>query len=300
MKKNYLEMAKRKRQTKNKITQQHLRDLHIDDLKCLLYCECDPASYGKWMEKKLEYDTNYLIRKISASKDCGEFNIGGKISEMKTTYLNMSGVYRLANVRPWQKIDYYVLFLIDCENDFQLRVFMVSKEFLYGNLKFKAMDNPQSVNDNNDNVNVGTTFKPSFITELEKVNILRGSTYDDLKDYIYYMNNHTKQVSVKSNKKTSNSYRNKMTKVSFKLNGNINITGNSNIEVVSRLCSMIGYKNIVGAMWDSQISKVQTELFKVDIGGGYFLNPKFSIRDIRNNINNINKKKDMDIKLIES
>ena len=292
-------MAKKKRLTKNNITQQHLRELHIDDLKCLLYCECDPASYGKWMEKKLEYDTDYLIKKISATKDCGEFNIGGKVSEMKTSYLNRSGVYRITNIRPWQDIDCYLLFLIDCDNDFKLNVYMLPKDYLMGEFKFVPVNNVKEINEKQEDKNLGTTFKPSCLIDFEKHNILRGSTYVDLMDYVYYMNKQVPSNKVNSIKKKSTSLRNKMTKVSFKLNGNINITGNSNIEVVSRLCSMIGYKNIVGAMWDSQISNVQTELFKVDIGGGYFLNPKFSIRDIRTNISNINKKKDMDIKLIE-
>ena len=292
-------MAKKKRLTKNKITQKHLETLNIDDFKCLLYCECDPASYGKWMEKKLEYDTNYLIRKITASEDCGEFNIGGKISEMKTTYLNMSGVYRLANVRQWQKIDYYVLFLIDCDNDFNLRVFMVSKEFLYENLKFKPMDNVQSVNDNNDKVNMGTTFKPDFIDKLEKYNILRGSTYNDLKDYIYYMND-KQNVEKKITKRKVNKVRNKKTKITIKINDFLDVTGSSNKEVITKLAQSIGYKNIVGAVWDSQISTLQTKTFEVPIGGGYYLNPKFSIRDIRSNINNINKKKKMNIEIIEN
>lgn len=299
MKKNYLEMAKKKRLTKNNITQQHLRELHIDDFKCLLYCECDPASYGKWMEKKLEYDTDYLIKKISATKDCGEFNIGGKVSEMKTSYLNRSGVYRITNIRPWQDIDCYLLFLIDCDNDFKLKIYMLPKDYLMREFKFVPVNNVKEINEKQEDKNLGTTFKPSSLIDFEKNNILRGSTYVDLMDYVYYMNKQVPSNKVNSIKKKSTSLRNKMTKVSFKLNGNINITGNSNIEVVSRLCSMIGYKNIVGAVWDSQISNTQTELFKVDIGGGYFLNPKFSIRDIRTNINNINKKKDMDIKLIE-
>ena len=48
---------------------------------------------------------------------------------------------------------------------------------------------------------------------------------------------------------------------------------------------------MLGDIWNSQLSKQPTKLRNVPVGDGYYFNPKFSIRDLKSNINNIQKKK---------
>ena len=175
----WLTEAKIRKVTKNKITNEDLK-MNIDEFVCKLYCICDPASYGKWLEKKFVYDAMGYVSTIDAKHDRGEMLIGEKVSEMKTSYFNQRGVYRLANLRVWQKIDNYILFLIDTEDEFKLKVYMVSPETIYHNLNFAAMDNTLNVNEGNEKVNMGTVFRKSFIKVLDENNMLRGNDYVDL------------------------------------------------------------------------------------------------------------------------
>ncbi len=297
MSKNYLELAKKRRLTKNNITEEHIKNLNISNFVCLLYDRCDPASYGKQMEVKLIHDTNHLIKKIATSEEMGEFLIGGKKVEMKTSYLGKNGTYRLANMRDWQKVDYFCLFLVDSENDFQLRVYLVDVKFIFNNCSLSAMDNSKKINDANNSYNKGTNFRPKFLEDLNEVNILRGNTYEDLKDYIFYMNGKPTENGVSKLRKVSK--RNKATKVSFIVNGVHEVNGKTNRETVAKLSQLLGYENIVGKFWDSQLSTQQDKTFTISIGGGYYLNPKFSIRDIRNNINMLNQKTNFNVRVVE-
>jgi hypothetical protein len=79
------------------------------------------------------------------------------------------------------------------------------------------------------------------------------------------------------------------------VNGTQKITGKNNSEVMVNLIKNLGVKNCVGAIWNSQLSKVPTKLRNVELEDGYYLNPKFSIRDLKSNINNIRKKKGISI-----
>lgn len=175
----WLNQAIERKKTKNKITKTDL-EMNINEYVCKLYCICDPASYGKWLEKKFIYDTIGYVSTIDAKHDRGEMLIGETINEMKSSYFNQAKVYRLANLRPWQRIDNYILFLIDTEDNFKLRVYVVPSKTIYENLNFAPMDNTMNVNETNERVNVGTTFNKQFIEILNKDNILKGNTYDDL------------------------------------------------------------------------------------------------------------------------
>lgn len=292
---NYLEMAKQRRLYKNKITNEDIKYLSINDFVCKLYHDCDPASYGKQMEHRLTHDTENLIRGIKASDERGEYSINGKVLEIKTSYFNRNGYYRITNMRPWQEIDYYVLFFVDCDNDFKLNTFLIKSEFIYNNSHITAQDNSKKINEHNQYYNVCTNLKPEFLKLLEKENVLRGTDYNDLVDYIYYMNGNSK----KRVTETITKERNKAVSVSFRVNDSCEISGKSNIESVAKLSQMIGYENIVGKFWDSQLSRHMDKTFNVPIGGGYYLNPKFSIRDIRTNIKSLNKKTGLNVKIIE-
>ena len=93
--------------------------------------------------------------------------------------------------------------------------------------------------------------------------------------------------------------RNKAIKVSFIVNEVHEVIGKTNSETVAKLSQLLGYENIVGKFWDSQLSRQQDKTFTVSIGGGYYLNPKFSIRDIQKNIKMLNKKTNYNVRIVE-
>jgi hypothetical protein len=190
----WLDKAIERKKTKNKVSKEELQ-MNINDFVCKLYCDCDPASYGKWLEKKFILDSMGYVSTINAKQDKGEMLIGEQINEMKSSYFNQAKVYRLANLRVWQKINNYILFLIDTEDNFKLRVFMVDKNVIYENLNFAPMDNTFNVNEGNEKVNMGTTFRKEFIEVLEQNNKLRSSNYDDLLIYAAINGNKKSQVS---------------------------------------------------------------------------------------------------------
>jgi hypothetical protein len=291
METNYLNLSLQRKKVKNVIDPIDYQIDSIREFAAKVWYVCDPCKYGKVWEEKIKYDSNNILQSVSAKEGRGEFRLGERFGEIKTSYLNKAEHYRVANIRDWQKYDLFLFNFID--DTFNVQFYLIPKEVLMFNFNMNNMDNLKDINKFNEYTNKATNIKIDQLSVLDTFNLLKGNTYEDLIGYIHYVGNNT--VTPKKKETTTTVGRNPMTRVSLVVNGTQKITGKNNSEVMVNLIKNLGVKNCVGAIWNSQLSKVPTKLRNVELEDGYYLNPKFSIRDLKSNINNIRKKKGISI-----
>jgi hypothetical protein len=285
--KELLEKVNELKKQSNKITEDDYKLSPFSFIMTLVLKHINPQEKGiKWENYNEQKLAKYLIKLLSH----GDFKTKwGKVFEFKFS-MPESKNFNIKNIRTWEKIDYYYVTLVDVFDNYRQYHLVVPNDAIINNplLNLHLQNTDNNVGNYEDKGLAVSYPLKRMLKALLSHNVLNGTEYEDVINYME--SEHIKHTKV----------RNKMTKVSFKLNDDMYISGDSNIDVIGRLCCLLGHKNVVGAIWDSQISTTYSEKFCVYIGGGYFLNPKFSIRDIRTNINNINKKKNMDIKIIEN
>jgi hypothetical protein len=187
-------------------------------LEC--YLDYPPSSYGKYIQEKIIHDCERFgkvgIRTVSDKKNNGDcrlvypfgkhsilydngeekygfsFIVGEKYHqqlnfEIKCSFLGKKGYYTLRNLRPYQEIEGgYIICLIDCENRFEPRFFVIDSNDLFGEFTLSHMNGTNQEHREGSFENYGITIKNgshSYYT-LKKLNLLSGTNIEDLYEYL--------------------------------------------------------------------------------------------------------------------
>jgi hypothetical protein len=251
-----------------------------------------PNEYGTWVCNKIIHDSKGKLNGVNQSEEMGDCTIRRSIYyESKVSILHQSGNFGIRNIRPWQNYDYFLLCFVDTsEKKYRTYFYIVPKDVVINSpfLVFTDMNNSKDSNKGNDRVAVATTFNSFEHTRLfGKHSILKGTSYTQLMKYI------DKEYSRFTNTIVRNysTQREKIRKVYFEMdNGNVQINGTSNRDVMVNLVNYIGPDKLYGVIWKSSLSKIESEERNIYVGNGYYFNSKFSIRDLTGMIKNINNK----------
>ncbi len=177
---NYLEHAKEKRQSSKKVNY----NMSIINFICWCYTYLTPARYGYHLQ---QYFCHYLLklRECDKTLGIGDYYFLDDTGEFKSTYLSQCGFYSLLHLRDWQPFNYYMFCFIDCENDFTPEFYVIKKEDI-NNLSLEYMNGKKEDNENNFFREKRCSVKKNsnYHSYLKEVNLLNGTTYEDLHSYI--------------------------------------------------------------------------------------------------------------------
>jgi hypothetical protein len=255
-----------------------------------------PNEYGTWVCNKIIHDSKGKLNGVSQTEEMGDCTIRRSLYyEFKTSILHQSGNFGIRNVRGWQNYDYFILCFVDTsEKKYRTHFYCVSKDVVINNpfLNFGAMNTSKDSNKENKTIPLSTTFNSFEHTRLfGKHNLLKGTSYQHLMKYIDYEYSRFTKSTIKS-------YSDKITRVYFEMNdkdGQVIIDGKNNRNVMVNLVKYFGPDKLYGVIWPSSLSKNKSKERCIDVGDGYYFNSKFSIRDLRQMITNINNKLKLNI-----
>lgn len=171
-----------------KATEKYNRNKDIDmsldfiDYVCECYVKLNPCSYGKKIENKIKSIIN--VEGVKAKHNLGDFKYIDRYGEIKVTFLSADKVYHITHIRTWQKFDYYLLCMIDCENNFTPNFYLIPK-YVIDKLSLTPMNGTKDSNMDNKNVEYRVTFKKDSPQHkiLMRYNLLGDSSYGSLVKY---------------------------------------------------------------------------------------------------------------------
>lgn len=225
-----MEMAKSRFFKKNNLTDNDFKK-SIRDFILYAYVNCDPAVYGSNWSKKLLRDIRmsgiqntyrvldktdlgdialsfpeskywdgkptYLDPIHKTSHHVTESQCVRKFYEIKLTYLGKTGTYSIRNLRPYQELDGYILTLVDCKDEFEVKFIFITHDDLYhrSGLTFSSMNGTTKQNKENVKIGLGTSFKKGSCKEanLLTLNKLKGTSFQDLTDFLNNENDKIKK-----------------------------------------------------------------------------------------------------------
>jgi hypothetical protein len=195
------------------------------------YINCDPSSYGAYIQKKVEQDckSNGLgVVSLSPKENKGDFEIlvhycnpvptfppmfkfdyvpDYKIPtlnfEFKCSYLGKTNGYTIRNIRPYQKMyGGYIICLVDCENNFREEFHLVKYETLSVIFNMTHMNGTASQHEKGGFKNYGISFKKDSYEHdlLREYSILNGDTMNDLLIYLSDAEDHLRETIMKDPK----------------------------------------------------------------------------------------------------
>jgi hypothetical protein len=296
MAKNYLKEALDRKAKRNEFCEQDY-DMSMDEFICHI-SSLIPCKYGSVFAKKVCYDSKNVMVEVPNKMDRGDCRIGNnKYAELKISYMYKNGKYGIRNIRAWQNFDYYILCLVDSK--FKARYYCLNKEVITNNqvIKLNYMNGTAESNKNNDKVGFSTNIDHTELNWLFMYeNLLGGTSYNHLLKFIASMNEGEKVTNVEEIMIPSNRKYRSASELSFIYKG-MEINGATNKEAMFNLVKAIGPKKLDGVIWKSQLSKEKKPLHEY-VGGGYYFNPKFSLRDTLTTIRMINEKTNLNVQLI--
>lgn len=264
-----------------------------------------PSEYGKKILKKITIDSKDKLQTINEfGLEKGDCTIAKKVYfEHASSVINKNEKYGIRNIRPWQNFDNFILTLID-NRDGKIKVnfYCVSKDVILNNpvLKLSAQNSSKDINSENKYVPMSCTFEGYEHNWLfSSHNLLKGTSYKDLQDYINDTHNSVTEFAPNQGKKqkAKETKRSKRMKVSFKYGIEL-IVGNTNNEAFVNLIKKVGQKRLNGVLRPSMYSTKKTIHVNVPCGHGYYLANKLSYRDIVKLVMNINEKLNLKIKIL--
>lgn len=174
----YLTLAKQKFEQSNEVD----FNMDLNDFITDCYVRLKPCSYGVRIQQKIVSDLNLVS--IQPCENIGDAVIGKKRVEIKVSFLDKKGCYHLTHLRMWQKFQYYLFCLIDCENDFTPKFYVVDK-YVLNKIKMTPMNGTKESNSDNINIELRSTVRKNgeshklFIKE----NKLDGTSFESLKKF---------------------------------------------------------------------------------------------------------------------
>jgi hypothetical protein len=107
--------------------------------------------------------------------------------EVKVSYLNKKGIYTLRNLRPYQNYSHYLIVFIDCEDSFNYKMSLVSKDIISDTLHLSDMHGVKDVNIDVTNKHLGGVVKKNSYEEyiiFNKYNLLKSNDFESIDDAI--------------------------------------------------------------------------------------------------------------------
>lgn len=216
-----LNQAKERYIIKNNLNDDDYK-LSIDNFILRIYSMCDPATYGKALTTKINKDNPNELYVVSDGDDIGDlcltyprinhydnkFGITTGISggpymmnldfnkdvkksfiEGKISYLGgKSKGYTVRNIRIYQNFDYFLLCLVDCDEDFKNTFIIVDKKIITeGEINLSVMNGTKDSNKKNKNTGKGFAFKKNSRIHkylLDNNKLKNGCDYNDCINFI--------------------------------------------------------------------------------------------------------------------
>jgi hypothetical protein len=282
MKENLELLALIKRDTNHDLTNDDF-NLSLTDFIYRIYPYA-PGQRGIYFQQYLIFNNNlYSVSPKDQKGDCSILN--KKFAEIKVSFLGKSKSFNIKNITTESIYDWFFLCFIDPHDNFKPKFFCIDKENILNNPLLKT----SNMHKNTKNLLSITIKSIDLHWVLDKHNLLKGTKYSDFQKFITEQINTSdslfKPYTTKNEKST---ITNKKTKsvVSFIVDKQT-IIGKNNRDTVTKLVKHLGPKKLDGVIWNSQFKKVQTKDCDTPVGYGYYLNPKFSLRDIKNLVNQI-------------
>lgn len=208
MKIKLLKQANKIKEKRNKITSKDY-DLPMEGgFLTKIYHICTPNVRGNMITKKIIKDMQHKVsitkvstknelhlgnlREISPRLNRGDIHIDYRLFfEVKSSFTSMKNTYSITNIRSWQKLDFYVLCLVDTNDNFKPHFFCIKPKALYDNphIHLGDMNNSKKINEENEYVGKRTTIPSDNIMWLfKKHNELNGTTYKHLLSFLKLKN----------------------------------------------------------------------------------------------------------------
>ena len=152
--------------------------------------------------------------------------------EIKTSYLSSDGNYTIGNIRTYQNYQYLVLLLVDCENSFNYKIYVIPTSELK-NIKMSHMHGTKKSNDDTKNPHLSFSIKKGSDFERYLSQWRLYGTFDELRLFCKKMSN---KLSYKIKSITQEQYDfiiNDEVKTFFKERGDEDILIYKELEVVS-------------------------------------------------------------------
>jgi len=261
-----------------------------------------PAEYGKKILKKICFDTKEKLEQVTDRElESGDCTIANKLFfEHASSILNKNNKYGIKNIRTWQNFDNFIITLINpTGKKNSVTFYCVPKAHIIDNpiLKLTAQNSSKKINSANRYVPLATTFyEHEHAWLFEKHNLLKGTSYDDLLDYIAAQHKELTKFVPKKVETEKKPKRSKNVKIQF-IYDNIIYDGASNVEAFVSLIKKIGAKKVSQALPPWVYTKDKTEKHKIHVSHGYHLNPNISAENLFRFMLNINKVLGINIKM---
>jgi len=169
-----------------------------------------PQWYGINIPKKIMEDNKGKIFPMDPREDRGDAYIPSQSKDydlLLDKYVNLDSIlyiefktsftdnetgtkHRITHVRGFQDLTHYIICLVDQEDNYKSRFYFLPKQLIFDMAGTSAMNNTSERN--KENKFVDTCFgmeKIELYDIFGKNNLLRGTSYQDLCDYINYMSN---------------------------------------------------------------------------------------------------------------
>lgn len=159
-------------------------NLSLEDFICSSYLKLPPCSYGANIQERLRQELN--VEKVKASFNMGDFKVRDKYFELKVSFLsNKNHSFNITHIRTWQRINYYLICFIDCENNFTPNFYVIDKQSI-NKFRLTPMNGTPQSNGHNFNIEMRTTVKNKSeqMRILKNANLLRDTSLQSLKSFL--------------------------------------------------------------------------------------------------------------------
>lgn len=305
-----LREVKEKSSKQNKMSDEDF-NLPINEFILSAYLTCYPNTYGILFAKKVIQLSNGALKPMNPKLDCGDAfhyeNGTRKYSEIKISFLNNGGKFRITNIRCHQNMDYFILCFVDRVKNFKPKFYVVPKEVITDNnmIHLTPMNGTAQANMNNEIVPMSTTIDAFDIDWLfGKHNLLSNTTTTTFLKFLSSLKPNTTLPSYIPYTTENSKKRQPKTKIWFRIQeedgSTTSIEGETNARTMVLLVKHLGAKNIEYAYWPAWLSKEPNKYRTEYVGDGYYLFPKMSLRDTKSIIEKINMMTPFDVKMYNS
>jgi hypothetical protein len=180
MDKNYIDLAN----VKFNQTKEVNWGSKIKEFICECYVKLNPCSYGNRVAEKIRLSLN--VNSVNQRDEKGDMSWNNIFYEQKVSYLsNVNNSWSLTHLRPWQKFNYYIFCLVDCEDNFEPNFYVIDKVSI-NRFNLSAMNGTASSNHNNSHIELRTNIAKESEAHriLKRMNLLEDTTYNSLKNFV--------------------------------------------------------------------------------------------------------------------
>jgi len=149
------------------------------------YLKLSSGARGSHIETKILSDLK--LKRTDRKLLSGDFKSNSNNFEIKTSYMNTdSKMFNIVHIRPWHDIDYYVICLIDCDENFKQDFYVVPKNIVNVELDATYMNGTREDNEKNIYSELRTSFKKNSSKHniLKENNVLDDTTYESMVKFV--------------------------------------------------------------------------------------------------------------------